>query len=201
MKQILLSLTIFSLALVEISCASLTKDIVKEVLLPPLETGAIVSMINYDSIYYSMDYYLSKKTWPISKEELSDYAKSKNHTIDFEQYKYYSIEQCSPKRINIHFIIKKIEGRELSLNDVKGIVGIYIEDEKKVNIYNYEDEKIIISFTVGKYPYDTKNIEVNDGYSVHEYIEYSDARVKIVNGNNTNIMNQPMFKIQEMNIR
>ena len=196
MKKIHLTFTIFSIVLILISCTSLTKTIVKDVLVTPLEAGAIISMLNYDSIYYSMDYYLSKKTWPTSKEELIDYAESKNHTINFNQYKYFSIEQCSPKRINIHFIIKKIESNEVSANEIKGIVGIYIEDENKVNIYNYEDKKIVVSFTVGKYPYNTTNIEVRDGYSVHEYIEYSNS--KIGNDNNTKVIYQPMSKIQEM---
>ena len=198
MKKIHLAFTIVCLVLIDLSCASFTKGIVNKILVPPLEAGVTVSMINYDSIYYSMDHYLSKKTWPTSKEELNVYATNKNHTINFEQYKCFSIEQCSPKRINIHFIINKIEGNELLHNEIKGIVGIYIEDEKKVKIYNYEDKKIMISFTVGKYPYTTKSIDVIDGYSVHEYIEYTATNSKIGDENNTNIIYQPMFKIQEM---
>lgn len=201
MKRILLSLTLFGLILVEISCSSFGNNIVQKVLLPPLETGAKVSLINYDSVYYLMNYYLSKGSWPATKEVLNDFAVSKNYKINFEQYKYYSIEQCSTNRINIHFVIKKVEIDNLYVKDVKGIVSIYIEDANKTEIYNHEDKKIISSFTVAKYPYDKTNIEVPDGYSVHQYIEYMDSYLKGSNERSTTIRNQPMFKIQELNFR
>ena len=201
MKEILLSLIVFSLTLFGLSCAPLTQKVVEDALLPPFETGTTVSLINYDSIYYSMAYYLSKHKWPTTKEELSDYAASKNHKINFDQYSYYSIEQSSTNRINIHFIIKKVEIHNSYINNVKGIVGIYIEDEKNTKIYSYEDKKIISSFTVAKYPYDTKNIEAVNGYSVHNYIEYVDSHIKASNGNNATMNNQPMFRMQELNIK
>jgi hypothetical protein len=173
MKKSIISLTLISLITIHASCASILKPLLQAMYLPVLDIEVATSEINYDSIYYSMDYYLTKHMWPITKDDLSNYAITKNHHIDFDKYKYFAIEQCSPKRINIHFVIKNVNSTARTFNDIKGIIGIFIEDESKVNIEKYEDKKIVLSFTVGKNPYNDQNSNVSDGYSVHNYIEFS----------------------------
>jgi len=191
MKKYFRLLTIPSLVIILNSCTSLTNNAINKILLPPLEIGKATSLINYDPVYYSMDYYISKHSWPTSKEELNKHVLNKKHKINFEQYKYFSIEQCSPTRINIHYIIKNIELKDQSIKDIKGIIGIYIENEKTVKTHLSENKNIICSITISKNPYSTtQNSITSDGYSVHNYVEYD------LNSNNGSISenNYPMIK-------
>ncbi len=191
MKKRIRLLTIISIVTIMNSCTSLTEHAVNKILLPPLEIGRATTLINHDPVYYSMDYYISKNSWPTSKEELNEHALNKKHKIDFEQYKYFYIEQCSPTRINIHYIIKNIELKDQPIKDIKGIIGIYIDNKETVRTFLGENKNIICSITISKNPYSTtQNSITSDGYSVHNYVEYD------LNSKNGSLSenNYPMIK-------
>jgi hypothetical protein len=175
MKKIFaLLLTVLILMTIFISCGSLSKPSTKKTYVNSLLMGIMISETQYDAIYYSMEHYLSKHKWPTSKEDLLNNTTAKTNKTVFEKYKYLSIEYCSEKRINIHFLINQINIDNQIIHNIKGIVGIYIEDDKQVNIFRHNDKKINFSFTIGKNPYDDQKTIVLDGYSVRIYIENID---------------------------
>lgn len=179
MRVIVLQSMAFALIIMYSACTSLLNRHVHEQHGKMLRLGMAVAEKNYDAVYFSMDYYLALHRWPVSKKDLSDYAVKKNHQLDFDKYTFFSIEQCSAKRINIHFVIKEIKVDDCILNDVKGIAGIYIENADKVILNKYELKALHYSITVGKNPYTERNSPVIDGYSVHYFIEHHDPKVNV----------------------
>jgi len=183
---------IFCLIIIQASCVSATTSIINKTHQINDEIANIASELFYDSIYYSIEYYLSCNKWPTLKEDLINYGIKNNFTINFDQFKYFAIEQCSDKRINIHFIINQLGSNNQFKHNIKGIIGIYIEDKNKINIKNNKDKQIICSFTIGQYPYTDHSKSITDGYNVHIYIETDEQ--KTINKSNLIIYNYLMKK-------
>jgi len=195
MKKNVRSLTLFIFIIIQASCSSLPSSFFKEIHEIQTETGAVTSELFYDSVYYSMEYYLSKHTWPASKEDLITQGMISSYKINFDNFKYFAIEPCSEKRINIHYILNQIETSKRIYHNVRGIIGIYIEDFNKVNINS--GKRINCTFTIGKYPYTSQSTGVTDGYNVHIYIENSDP--DSTHKNNFTIVNYQMTKTKVLN--
>ncbi len=174
------------------SCITITLPLEQKVRQVSELAGGAASEFLYDPVYFSIDYYLSKNSWPVSKDDLINHGKMQNYTLRFENFKYFSIEQCSDKRINIHFIIGKQQTDNSSKNEIKGIAGIYIEDKNRVNINSYIDKRIICSITYGNNPYSDQSKSRAEGYDVHIFFETKNGN----RADNTNFImtNYPMTR-------
>lgn len=196
MKLFNKSLTIVSLIILLTSCSSLTSSFIRETESSSHGIGKVASELFYDSVYYSIEYYLTNNIWPTSKEDLINQGKLKNITISLDQYKYFGIEQCSKNRINIHFVISQMKMNKQLHHDIKGIIGIYIEDKNKINLNTNVDNRILCSFTIGQYPYAEQNSVVTNGYNVHIYIENNNKNS--INKGNFTIVDYPMKRVKKL---
>ncbi len=171
MKKIIPVIVISCLILLNSFCSSsITKS--KGNMFPnPVEITASIGMLFHDPVYYSMEYYLTNKKWPDSKEDIINYAPKNNSKISLNQFRVFYIEQSSGNRINIHFVTNQTGSDYIPFQNSKGIIGIYIEDINKALAAVKKDKGVFTVFTMGSYPYSDKTSITIDGYNVHIFIE------------------------------
>ncbi|HNX60959.1 MAG TPA: hypothetical protein PKK43_17795 [Spirochaetota bacterium] len=132
----------------------------------------------FDVIYYSMKYYKTENKWPVTHEELIDFAGSDNYSLDLG--KFYRIEFAGGSNgvMNITFGIRKEKLSTKTNVDTVGKVIIRIKNIGRLRFKDIKNQKIVINVSAGANPVDE---EMRNGDYFIELWSKTDKRIKILN--------------------